>query len=290
MRFQRILTVLDRPNRPQMALKRAARLAQDLDVAIQPVSFLWNELAENRAAYDAKQRRKMKHQLLESHQTWLDELSEQEPLAAKTRVVWGHDIEHWLLANQRAGDLVLKTSTGSKRGRSALDWHLISHSVAPVWLVGHRRIRRPKAIVAALDLAHKDSVHRRLNVRVLDTAADLAAATGAQLHVAYAVEVPTPLTDLDVIDPHKARAQVVKNTKQALARLLKPYNVKLSHTHFPVGPIGAAIADTVKEVGADVLVAGTCAHPIKEAVGLGNSAQRIVRKSPVDVVTVPLGD
>ena len=290
MRIRRVVTVLDRPNRPQMALKRAARVARDLDVPLHPVSFLWNELAENRTAYDAKQRRQMKHQLLEAHQAWLGELAAKEAAVADTQVVWGHDMEHWLLDNQADGDLILKSSAGGKKGRSAVDWHLISGSRVPVWLVGHHRVRRPRVILAALDLAHKDAVHRRLNVRVLDFAADIAAASDAELHVAYAVEVPTALTDLDVIDPHKARAQVVKNTKAPLQRLLKPYPVKLSQTHFPVGPIGAAIAHTAKEIDADVLVAGTCAHPIKEAVGLGNSAQRIVRKAPVDVLTVPLGE
>ncbi len=290
MRFQRILTVLDRPNRPQMALKRASRLGTDMQVEVHPVSFLWNELAENRTAYDAKQRRQMKHQLLENHHEWLQELVAKEPSVTETQVVWSPDIEHWLLDNQQDGDVILKTSSGSVRGRSALDYHLISRSKVPVWLVGHKRVRRPQTILAALDLAHKDSVHRRLNVRVLDLAADLAKASDAQLHVAYAVEVSPALTDLDVIDANKARAQVVKKTKEPLRRLLKPYDVKLSNIHFPVGPIGAAIATTSKEIGADVLVAGTCAHPIKEAVGLGNSAQRIVRKAPIDVVTVPLGE
>lgn len=286
MAKQKVLVILDRRNRPQTALKRALRMQKDAENGIQLklVSFLHNALVETEAAFNAKERRAVKKLLLDQHDAWLEELSRDHPDLPSITTVWAHDIAGWVQKNARRVDLVIKSSSGSKRSRSATDWALLNTCPTNLLLVGHRRVRQPKKVLAALDMDHKDKLHKALNQEVLATASELAQLSGAELHAACVVEVAPALVDLDVIDEKKAKTKVQKRTKSALDMLLRRYpKVK---RHFPVGRIGQALADCAKDVGADVVVVGMRAHNIKSSLGLGSSAQRIVRKAPCDVLAV----
>lgn len=286
MKFAHILVILDEPNRPQTALKRAQRIAKDSPWAVKlsAVSFQHNALVEQAAAFDAKERAAVKESLIDKRSDWVAGLTKQYPELLQVQQVWTSDIAQWAAANAKGYDLIIKTATGSKRARSASDWMLLNSCPTHLLLVGHRKIRQPKRVLAALDLDHKDTLHRKLNRKVLQAAHAVTSLSSAELHAACAIEVSPALLDLDVVDERKAVNRIKKRTKDDLDKLLKPYGrVK---RHFPAGRIGAAMADCVKEVEADLLVVGMRAHKLKASLGLGSSAQRIVRQAPCDVLAV----
>ncbi len=291
MNIRRVVVILDQPNRPQTALKRALRMQKDSgdELTLEPVAFIYDAFAEANSGFDAKERKQLKKRTLERHKAWLDELADQYPTLPEVRTVWEHHLDDWVKDNCASADLVIKTASGSARSRSASDWALLMTCPTNLLLVGHRRIRQPQKVLAALDLQHRDTLHDKLNQRVLDMAASVASLSAAELHTACAVEVMPALIDLDVINERTAQRKQIKKSASLLDRLVAAYGVKKKHRHFPVGRIGQAIADCVKANGADLLVVGTRARPVRQALGLGNSAQRILRKAPCDLLAVRPG-
>ena len=285
MSFDNLLVVLDKEKHQQSALKRALQLAQS-GAVIRPVSFIWNGLAENRNAYDSKQRRAIKQDILQHHRAWLGRLSSERPDMPKVKVVWGHDLDTWIGQNCDGIDLVVKTAHKSRSGHSALDWQLLNSCPAPLLLVGHKRVRRPRTILAALDLAHDDRQHRRLNCKVLDTACELAGMTDAQVNVVNVTEVSQVLSDLDVVNVAEVRKRVAAQAQPHLGALVRTYDIKAKQVHQPVGRVGHAIAQTARDLNADLLVVGSCVHRFKQAIGLGNSAQKILTRAPCDILAV----
>ena len=283
---KKILVILDKTNRPQTALKRALRMRKDANnqIDLRLVSFLHNSLVEHDAAFDAKERRAIKKLLMDKHETWLSDLAQDHTDLPSVNTVWAHDIASWVQSNAKRVDLVIKSASGTKRNRSATDWALLNSCPTNLLLVGHRRVRQPQKVLAALDMDHKDKLHKALNQDVLTAASELAILSGAELHAACVVEVAPALIDLDVIDERKAQSKVKKRTKAALDTLLRKY--PSAKRHFPIGRIGQAMSDCAKDVGADVVVVGMRAQNLKSSLGLGSSAQRIVRKAPCDVLAV----
>ena len=290
MKLQRLMVVLDQANRPQTALKRAERICNDLQtpIELQPVSFLHSSLVENSAVFGRREQRRIQKMLVERHKSWLQEMQRNHPGLPEVEMVWEHDIAKWVSENAGACDLVIKSAHGSKTTRSATDWALLANCPTNLLLVGHRRVRQPDVVLAAVDLSNKDVLHQKLNKQVLEASALMTGISNAKLHTAHAVEVPAPLLDLDVVSERKAQLTLQKNTQTLRAKLLKPFAVAKKNQHFPVGNIGQAMADCAKDIKADLLVVGARARPVKEALGLGNTAQRIVRKAPCDVLVLRL--
>ncbi|MEM7098443.1 MAG: universal stress protein [Pseudomonadota bacterium] len=286
--IQRILLVLDKPNRPQTALKRALRVFHDARhaVSLEPVSFLHSNIADSGLAFDPKERSAIKKTLIQQRKEWVRDLQVQHCELKPIRVLWEHDLAGWIQNNSDQFDLVIKTAGGSRGVRSASDWALLNSCPTDLLLVGHRKVRQPRCILVALDLDHSDRVHSQLNKTALERGTQMAELSEAELHTASAVEVSPALVDLDIVNERSAVRRVAARTKDVLDKMLAPYKIPKSQRHFPVGRIGQAMADCAKAVKADLLVVGTRARPIAQTLGLGNSAQRILRKAPCDILAV----
>ncbi len=292
MKVSTICTILDKPKHKQIALERALELQEIMGCSIQPVSFCWNAMSENKSVYDAKERRKMRHAFLMRHEEWLHELSSKYPDMPDVRIVWEHDIVQWVtetLAEEKP-DLVLKTVHHSKTlSHTPTDWGLLQSSPVPVMLAATRRPKKQKgakAVVAALDLTHNDAKHRRLNVRVLDAAHEFAEPMGAKVHCVFAAEISPVLRDLDLVNERTARRKLIEDVTPELERLVQPYDIAKRRIHVPVGKVGPVVAQTARKVNAEMLVLGSYSHRIRQAMGLGNSAQRILTKAVCDVLAV----
>ena len=286
MQLQKILLILDKPNRPQTALKRTRRILRDskTPVQVEVVSFLNDHLIAHAGVFEAKKRKELKKALLTQHKEWLADLYKADALLPAPRVVWSHNLVDWVRDNAHEFDLVVKTAGGSKRARSATDWALLNACPTHLLLVGHRRVRQPQSVLVGLDMEKSDGVHKALNRKVIDAACTLAALSKARVHAACVVEVNPALIDLDLVSEKQAARRLKAASEDRLNKLLKA-DVSIKR-HFPVGPIGQAMADCAKAVSADVVVVGAREQNLKSALGLGSAAQRIVRKAPCDVLAV----
>ena len=168
-----------------------------------------------------------------------------------------------------------------------LDWALLQRCPAPLLLTTHKSQNPSGRIIAAIDLRHHDAVHMRLNRKVLDAADHFAKLSNAKVHCICVIEFSKVLKDLDIIDVAAHKRAFVNHQKDTLTELVEPYGIRQSRLHFPTGKVGERVNQLSHKLNADLLVVGTHARRVKERIGLGNSAERILSKARCDVLAVP---
>ena len=121
---------------------------------------------------------------------------------------------------------------------------------------------------------------------MLDAAATFAGVRGGKLHCVAVVEFSEVLSDLDWIDPRKIRKEAIASSQEFLDALIQPYGIAKSRVHRPAGKVGHLVAATARKTKAGLEVVGSAARRGLEARVLGNSAEKILERSPVDVLVV----
>ncbi len=299
MQFSSILTVLDKPKHSQSALAKALQLQRRSQGALELVSFYWSAMLDSNTTFDAKQRRKMRHEMHEKLEAWQQQLLHEEAgeehlrqYKVKRRCVWGHDIAGWVAEAVAKGgyDLVIKSLHRSKTLLyTPTDWQILRTCGAPVLFTTakSRAARKRKGpVLVALDFKSSDAKHRRLNARLMAAGADYAELTGAPLHVIFAIEISQVLRDLDLTNEKVTKAKVLRDIEPLVERTLAGYRVPKSNIHFPVGKAGRVINSRAHKLKAGVIVVGAAAHPITQSLGLGNTAERILTKAYHDVLVI----
>lgn len=290
-----ILVILDKPKHEQAALAEARRLMSARpETHLRLVSFVWLAMAEQKEIFDAHQRRALKKEVLHNREAWVRNLVLDQKLSAASvsiEVVWTNDIAGWVAGESGSADLVLKSVHKSKTlMHTPLDWELIRSCPKPLLLVGSRGGRRRKAaandVVATLDLRDTDRTHQMLNLKVLDAAARFAELRGGKLHCVAVVEYSEILRDLEVIDPRKVQRDAMAASQEFLSALIAPYSIPKARVHRPAGKVGQMVAATARKTGAGLVVVGSAARRGLGARVLGTSAEKILERSPVDLLVV----
>ncbi|MXY04629.1 MAG: hypothetical protein F4171_14545 [Gammaproteobacteria bacterium] len=289
-----MLVIMDKPKHPQTALKRALALQDATAARVEAVSFCWHPMAAALDVLEVEQRRAIRDALLKKRKAWLrqcvDDAQGGKAGGEITRkAVWTDDIAGWTTraVEKRGIDLVVKSVHYSRTLlHTPLDWQLLRSCTAPVLLTSARRRKTAKVVLAALDLSRLDRAHQHLNGMVLASAQAFAERTGAELHCAYVIELSEVLRDLDVIDARQARKKAVATVSEALEGLVAPYGIAKSRRHFPIGKVGQSLQFLASKLKAELLVVGTAAHPIRQTLGIGNSAERVLSRAACDVLAV----
>jgi nucleotide-binding universal stress UspA family protein len=145
-----------------------------------------------------------------------------------------------------------------------------------------------KKILAAVDFSN-------CTAGVVNTAAEMAKAFGAELHLLHVIE-PEPTYTAYGFTPDefpaiqtfhqdtRARAQkTLDETAKAATPDLTPI------THLSDGSPLHVLAEAVETIGADLVVLGSHGHGIVASLLLGSVAEGMVRKSIVPTLVVPAG-
>ena len=296
-----ILVVLDKPKHAQAALAEALTLQSASGAHLHLVSFVWNAIVGQNSMFDAHQRRALKREILRERKAWLrDQITDRGLQAADLTIetVWTSDIAQWVADFSSGGsgpgcDLVIKSVHKSQTLlHTPLDWQLLRTCAVPTLLVGVQRggrVRKSKQsadVLATLDLRHEDRKHQTMNLRVLDAAARLAQLRGGKLHCVAVVEYSEVLSDLDIVDARRVRKQAIEASDAYLQALIEPYGIPRSRVHRPAGKVGQSVAATARKSRAGLIVVGSAARRQIELPLLGNSAEKILVRSPADVLIV----
>ena len=94
------------------------------------------------------------------------------------------------------------------------------------------------------------------------------------------------LQDLDVVDARISKKSVVEKIRPDVEAFLAPYDIAKSRLHFPVDKAGRAINSKAAELNADLLVVGGGVHKVKNWIGLGSTAEKILSKAHRDILVV----
>jgi universal stress protein E len=293
-----VLVILDKPKHGQAALAEALRLQHASGAELRLVSFVWHAMAEQKEVFNASQRRALKREIIRVREGWLRDLILDEGLSGAPvhiEVAWTGDIGGWVARECADFDLVLKSVHRSHTlMHTPLDWQLIRECPKPLLLCASTKPgRRKKAgaaaardVIATVDLRHQDRKHQTMNLRVLDAAARFVELRGGRLHCVAVVEYSEVLSDLEMIDSRKVQRAQVQASEEFLTALIEPYGIPKARIHRPAGKVGHMVAATARKTGAGLVVVGSAARRGLGARLLGNSAEKILERSPVDVLVV----
>jgi len=292
MKLKSILTILDKPWHEPVAFERAAELHDQTGAQLHCAAFTWHAMCESKEVFTANQRSKMRKEIVRARLQETQRLLEGMGEAGNgscLHTVWSDNIAGWIEQDYSSNpvDLVVKTIHKSKTLlHTPLDWEILRKSPAPVLLTNGVKTKTSGNILAAIDLRNLDQKHRRLNQNVVNAASYWARLYRAKVHVVAVTEMSQVLHDLEIIDERKLARKTIEKTRPQLKSLLSPFKIPQKQVHQPVGKVGQATGALARRLRADLLVVGSTAHRIKQSIGLGSSAEKILAHAPCDVLSV----
>ena len=205
------------------------------------------------------------------------------------KVVWEKDIEKWII-RQCAGDRYTKVVKTGNRTESLVhtstDWELLRKCPVPVLLVSKKKWHRTRPVMVTLDLSTDVLTKQALNGKVLGTAQTLAQALGVELEIIAAIEIPTLLADLDLVDPLDYARQAREAMKPQIKKLATQFDIPESAFHCKRGPVEKVINSRAASVRAQIVVMGTVARRGVKARLVGNTAEKVLRHLKTDVLAI----
>lgn len=303
----RILAVAD-ASETQIALRTAAALAERHGAALEVMACVEppRDLAILARLAGADPDRLLEEAVTRTRAAIAGRLSHGDG-AAPLSVVVGKAYFEIIRHVARTGcDFVVKAAeplTGVNRLLFAsTDQHLLRKCPCPVWLQTPPGSAAPRRVMAAVDLdlgdADEPETLQDLNRRVVETACQIAARDGGEVHVLHAWEalgagmVWAFSSDVDARESADRYIDEVQSSRQdAMTRLLA--EVEAAH---PGGPRlvpqlarGAPEEALHREgvaIGAEVVVMGTVARTGLSGVFIGNTAENIINSLDCPVLAV----
>jgi universal stress protein E len=267
-------------------LELAAKLGLDADVAAITYASLksLNVKASEHAA--------IKKRLLEEREQVVGERVEryrQEGQKVNLKVVWEKDVDKWVKKACGRGGYAAVVKTGSNTGslvHTSTDWQLLRECPAPVLIVAEKKWHRTRPVLVTLDLGTKLAEKKALNRKVLKTARILAEALGVELEIIAAIEVPTLLQDLDLVDPVAYTREAREAMQPHIEELAAACELPEKAFHVKRGPVEKVITSRAAKVRAQIVVMGTVARKGVKARLLGNTAEKVLRHMKTDVLAI----
>ena len=129
-----------------------------------------------------------------------------------------------------------------------------------------------------------------LNHQIIATAKDLAQSLNAELRLICAVEIPTLLADLDLVDPIAYCKDAIEQMKPAIQELAVAHDLPDSAFRVKRGPVEKVIASDAAHQRAQLVVMGMVGRRGVKARLMGNTAEAVLRHLRTDVLALKLSD
>jgi nucleotide-binding universal stress UspA family protein len=145
-----------------------------------------------------------------------------------------------------------------------------------------------KTIIAALDFSDASKL-------VLAQTAELARATGSDVHLVHAIESLANFYDIyGYTVPDTSEFERHANERAALRLTEKAADLGISvgkvTTKVLAGPVVDALLEYTNDLEDSVLVIGTHGHGVLARVLMGSVAEKILRRSKIPVLMIPVRD
>ncbi|MFT7288732.1 MAG: universal stress protein E, partial [Halieaceae bacterium] len=145
---------------------------------------------------------------------------------------------------------------------------------------------RTKPVLAALDLGTRVRSKQKLNSQVLGRSKALADALGVELKIIAAIEVPTLLADLDLIDPGTYSKEQREEMLPHLKSLAKAHDIPEKDFVSKRGPVEKVITSQAAKVRAQLVVMGTVGRRGLKAKLMGNTAEAVLQHLRTDILAL----
>ncbi|MEL7044995.1 MAG: universal stress protein [Pseudomonadota bacterium] len=285
----KILIVADRSG-TSVATSRGLQLAAKLGLGAEIVAFVYAPL--DRVAGGEAGRLDARQKILDARreevQARIDKFATDEQRVA-LKVVWMKDISPWIVKRASSVEFAAVVKTSHDSGSmtyTSTDWHLLRECPAPILLTAENKWHRTRPVLAALDLDTKKRSKRKLNGQILSTAKTLAEALGVELMLISAIEVPTLLADLDLVEPTTYTKEHREALLPHLKALAKEHGLPEKAFVTKRGPVDKVITSQAAKVRAQLVVMGTVARKGIKAKLLGNTAESVMHHLRTDVLAL----
>lgn len=170
------------------------------------------------------------------------------------------------------------------------DWELLRKSPIPVLLLKRRRRYKRPVVLAAVDPENSTDQAARLDRAILDLSQTVAQALGGQLHAIHAyAPVPSGGGALDALDRETAsevNRHMAATAQQCYQRLLRRYPVRGRRRHLVAKPAVAAIEETARHIGSDIVTLGVVSRSTWRRLLVGRSAEALLDGLSCDLLVV----
>lgn len=296
--FDRILVYAPREDEEMLALHEASELALRHGASIRVLRVLEESAWWGRGLGRTEGERHRRF-LEENQRQLLSELVEplqESGIEVSVDVRWGTP---WLELIQAVlrdrHDLVVKTAEGAARGAGlffgSTALHLIRKCPCPVWVVGRRSEPGLQRIVAAVDPQSDEPDRLGVAERILNLGAGLAAADGAELHVATAWQAPGESLFAGRVSEaelsqwvESARQEARDGLTRALEKAPEPFPEE--RVHLLRGDPRRVLPTLIEREDFDLLVLGSHGRAGIAGFLIGETAETLIRTVRCSVLVV----
>ena len=287
--MRKVLVIADLEE-PGLATRRGLEMADKLKAAAEVIAFVYAPLKQLKVSEDS--RASIKKQLIADREQEVQariDRSRHEGQKVKLRVVWEKDVAGWVTNHCAHGNyaLVVKTRRQSETIiHTSSDWQLLRECPAPLLIVAAGKWPRTKRVRASLDLSTRIPAKKKLNEKILEEALELAELMETSVDIICAIEIPTLLSDLDLVDARSYVADAREAMAPNIKALAKKFNLSEEDFHVKRGPVDKVIASEAASRRAQIVVMGTVGRKGVKARLLGNTAERVLRHLKTDVLAL----
>ncbi len=291
--MKNILVIADPKGGTNSALKRALHLKAQTKAKITLLGFGYASVQNPDDLKAAKLSRKQLEKFVLSKRT--DEIADAlkslkiDKKTLNVKVMWGKDISKAICAycNNHPVDMVIKSGNRSETFLyTSTDWQLFRDCSAPVMITSGKSWKKKPRVFAALDFASTVKSKQSLNTKIIEQAKAMAAHLDEELHIGFALTIPEPLADMDLINPKKYANEKRKKLQPAIDKFCQAHKIDPENVHIKLGRPEKVIPSLANNIKADIVVAGTVGRKGVKGKLIGNTVENILRNLRTDILAV----
>lgn len=306
--IERMLVELDPRNQPEVAVRRARRVANatgaDVDLLVwEQLNLIPGGVILDNVAVDA-----VRDEYIADLRDWAQEAAEplrDDNIRVTVHTAWQNPRYDAVLscAQERSSDLVMRVA--GRRGRierlilGATDWELVRRSTVPIWFVRDNDDAVAN-VLAAVDPVHPSDGSMTLDRRIVRAANFVAETLGSELHVFHACESspvrspPLPTAGAGgamAVPPPRVDPAFEKKVRRLheskLKELLSPHDLPEERLHVVNSNVGESITTVVDDNGIGIVVAGAVSRSWLDRLLVGSTAETLLSVVDRDLLIVP---
>ncbi|MGD9598295.1 MAG: universal stress protein [Steroidobacteraceae bacterium] len=297
---RRILVAIKDPKSGSSpAVTKAARLAHAFDAELELFHAMTLPMSADTHLYVtgglARFERGVRKQAVEQLEKMAGPLRRKK-LAVRTAADWDYPVHEAIVRHARKikADMIVAECHAGRRLVPWLlhltDWELLRTSPIPVLLVKDDSAWRRPVVLAALDPAHAVAKPAGLDAGILAAAGQLAGALRGSLHAMH-VFAPMPggvhpEVGVDSRTAARISGAAESEARKVFERALRGKKIPASRRHLVMGLPSEAIPRIASELGSAIVVMGAVSRSGLKRVVIGNTAERVLRTLPCDVLVV----
>ena len=291
--MKKLLVIADRQGGRNTALLRAIDLQKHLGCSITLMGFCYvnidgiedSELSKLSRKELEKKITKRREQELKTFVSGLPS----KPKKINIEIQWSKNIVPAIKAfcEKHTFDMVIKSGLRNETlAYTSTDWHLLRECKTPVMITASKSWKKKPNIIASIDFSTKTKTKIKLNHAIMAQAQSLATTLNEQAHIAFALPIPQPLVDMDIIDAKKYAREKRRKLQPTIDAFCKQYDIDKDHLHIKTGDPAKIIPGIANKLKSDLVVIGTVGRKGIKGKLVGNTAESVLTRLHTDIVAI----